>query len=96
MTSSYVAFDPDMLHSPFPRREFKPDGRDKSGVHRVFQQPRYLPVHSLSAADAAHQLVAHPVGFSDRLPTQIPVLISPDGYPGIDNGGRRSGIIGNA
>jgi len=61
MTSSYVAFDPDMLYSPF-LSEFKPGGRDKSGVHRVFQQPWYLPVHSLSAADAAHHLVAHPVG----------------------------------
>ncbi len=29
---------PDMLHSPF-LSEFKPDGRDQSGGHRVFQHP---------------------------------------------------------
>ncbi len=44
--------------------EFKPNGRDKSGVHRVFQQPWYLLVRSLSTADATHHLVAHPVGDS--------------------------------
>jgi hypothetical protein len=31
-------------------------------VHRVFQQPWYLLVRSLSAADAAHNLVAQFVG----------------------------------
>ena len=31
-------------------------------MHRGFQHPWYLSVRSLSAADAAHHLVAHPVG----------------------------------
>ena len=46
--------------------EFKPNGRDQSGVHGVFQQPWYLPIHSLSAADTAHHLVAQFVGPSAR------------------------------
>jgi len=43
--------------------EFKPDGRNKSGMHRIFQQSWYLfLIYSLSAAYAAHHLVAQPVG----------------------------------
>src|SRR6266536_5189360 len=62
VTSMVVfSFGSDMLHSPF-LSEFTPCGRDKSDVHRVFQHPWYLPVRSLSAADAAHHLVAHLVG----------------------------------
>ena len=32
-------------------------------MHRVFKQPCYRSIPSFSAADAAHQLVAHPVGY---------------------------------
>ncbi len=67
MTSSYVAFDPDMLHSPLP---FGIQARWQGSVGyatSVLQQPWYLSVHSLSAAYAAHHLVAHPVGSPTRL-----------------------------
>jgi len=57
---------PTCYTSPF-LSEFKPTGRDQLGMHRIFQQSWYLSIHSLSAAYAAHYLVAHPVGSSDNL-----------------------------
>jgi hypothetical protein len=53
MASSYVAFGPNMLHSP-SFSGFRPEGRDTLGMHGIFQQSQQRQLHSLSAADAAH------------------------------------------
>ncbi len=54
---SYVAFS---YHATLPPlfRDSSHSGRDKVGTHGLFQQAQYLSIRSLSAADAAHHLVA--------------------------------------
>jgi hypothetical protein len=53
MTSSYMAFSP-TCYTPPSLSGFKPIGRDKLGLHGIFQQSQQRQLHSLSAADAAH------------------------------------------
>jgi hypothetical protein len=59
MASCYVAFDPNMLHSPLSFEIQAKSGRDKLGAHAISQQFQYLLVHSLSAADTAHVGCTH-------------------------------------
>jgi hypothetical protein len=53
MTSSYMAFSP-TCYTPPSFSGFKPFGRDKLGLHGIFQQSQQHQLHSFSAADAAH------------------------------------------
>src|SRR5260370_33080062 len=53
MTSSYMAFSP-TCYTPPSLSGFKPVGRDKLGLHGIFQQSQQRQLHSLSAAYAAH------------------------------------------
>src|SRR5436305_565794 len=58
MTSSYVVFPP-AGYTPPSFSGFKPLGRDKLGLHGIFQQSQQRQLHSLSAADAAHADFPH-------------------------------------
>jgi hypothetical protein len=59
MISGYVVFGPNMLHSPLSFEIQAWSGRDKLGVHGMFQHFQYRQVHSFSAADTAHAGFTH-------------------------------------
>jgi hypothetical protein len=53
MASSYMAFSL-TCSTPPSFSGFQPLGRDKLGLHGIFQPSQQHQLHSLSAADAAH------------------------------------------
>src|SRR5437016_6796991 len=78
MTSSYMAFSPTGYTSP-SFSGFKPLGRDKLGLHGIFQHSQQHQLHSLSAADAAHADFLHftskSVQIWPNLPTPFPYQV---------------------
>src|SRR5437773_1161520 len=75
MTSSYVAFNPDMLHSPLSFR----NSSQMAGISRVCtgssnNPDTFFPVHSLSAADAAHADFPHFTLKSVEVWPNLPVM----------------------
>jgi hypothetical protein len=58
MASSYMAFSL-TCSTPPSFSGFQPLGRDKLGLHGIFQPSQQHQLHSLSAADAAHADFSH-------------------------------------